>query len=58
MMPPAKLAGDAERVDDLLCIQAKRRADTGRRAHRAEYRGRMKAGFVHRLRHNGATAGT
>ena len=28
-------------------------ANAGRRAHRAEHRGRMKAGLVHRLRHHG-----
>ena len=45
-------AGDAERIDDLLCVQAERGADAGGGAHGAEDRGRMEAGFVHGLRHH------
>src|SRR5581483_6603436 len=40
---------DPERVDDLLLIEPERRADTGRSPHRAEDRGRMEAGFMHRF---------
>ena len=47
-------AGDAERIDDLPGVEAKRGADAGRRAHRAEDRGRMKAGLVDGLRHHEA----
>ena len=47
-------AGDAERVDDLFCVKAQRRADAGRGAHRAENRRRVKARLVHRLRHHHA----
>ena len=47
-------AGDAERIDDLSGVEAERRADTGGRAHRAEDRGRMKAGLVDGLRHHEA----
>ena len=45
-------AGDAERIDDLLGVESKRRADAGRRPHRAEDRGRMEAGLVHGFRHH------
>jgi hypothetical protein len=45
-------AGDAERIDDLLRIEAERRADPGRRAHRAEDRSRVKARLVNGLRHH------
>ena len=47
-------AGDAERIDDLSGVEAKRGADAGGRAHRAEDRGRVKAGLVHGLRHHEA----
>ena len=47
-------AGDAERIDDLPGVEAERRADAGRRAHRAEDRGRMKAGLVDGFRHHEA----
>jgi hypothetical protein len=47
-------AGDAECVDDLLRIEAERRANAGRRPHRAKNRGGVKAGLVHRLRHHHA----
>ena len=47
-------AGDAERVHDLLCIESERGADAGGSAHRAEDRGRMKAGLVDGLRHHEA----
>ena len=47
-------AGDAERIDDLLRVEAERRADASRGPHRAEDRGRMKARFVHGLRHHEA----
>ena len=49
-------AGDAERIDDLSGVEAQRGADAGGRAHRAEDRGRMKAGLVYRLRHHEAQA--
>ena len=47
-------AGDAERIDDLPGIEAKRCADAGGRAHRAEDRGRMEARLVDGLRHHEA----
>ena len=47
-------AGDAERIHDLSCVKTQRRADAGRRAHRAKNRGRMKACLVHGLRHHEA----
>ena len=47
-------AGDAERIDDLPGVEAERCADAGGRAHRAENRGRMKAGLVDGLRHHEA----
>ena len=47
-------AGDAERIDDLPGVEAKRRADAGGRAHRAEDRRRMEAGLVNGLRHHEA----
>ena len=46
-------AGDAERVDNLLGVQAERGGNAGRRAHHAEDCGRVEAGLVHRLRHHG-----
>jgi hypothetical protein len=39
-------AGDAERIDDLPGVKAKRYADTAGRAHRAEDRRRVEAGVV------------
>ena len=47
-------AGNAERIDDLPGVEPERGADAGRRAHRAEDRGRMEAGLVHGLRHHEA----
>ena len=47
-------AGDAERIDDLPGVEAKRCADAGGRAHRAEHRGRMETGLVNGLRHHEA----
>ena len=46
--------GGAERVDQLPRREFQRRADTGRRAHGAEHRGRMKARFVGERRRHGA----
>ena len=46
--------GGAERIDQLPRIEFQRRADTGRGAHGAEHRGRMKAGFVGKRRRHGA----
>jgi len=45
-------AGDAERVHDLLSLEAERGADAGRGPHGAEHRGRVKAGLVQGLRHH------
>jgi hypothetical protein len=49
-------ARDAHRVDQLLRIQAQRRADAGRRADRTEHRGRMEARLVHEFRRDQAHA--
>ena len=45
-------AGDAERISKLFGVEAERRADAGGSAHDAEYRGRMKTGLMHGLRHH------
>ena len=47
-------AGNAERIDDLPGVEAKRCTDTGGRAHRAEDRGRVETGLVDSLRHHEA----
>ena len=47
-------ARDAERIDRLLFVEPERGRDAGRRAHRAEHRGRVEARLVHGLRHHGA----
>ena len=47
-------AGNAERIDDLLRVEAERGADAGRSAHRAKDRCRVKARFVHGLGHHEA----
>ena len=47
-------AGDAERIDDLPGVEAKRCTDTRGRAHRAEDRGRVEACLVDGLRHHEA----
>ena len=49
-------AGNAERIDDLSRVEAKRYTDAGGRAHRAEHRGRMETGLVNGLRHDEAQA--
>ena len=36
MIPPAKLAGDPKRIDNLLRIQAERGTNAGRGPHYAE----------------------
>ena len=47
-------AGNPERIHNLPGIETERGADAGRRPHRAEDRGRVKAGLVDRLRHHQA----